>query len=111
MTQPVDNPHRRRDTLKGLWPADDSQQGKGPPVRRENQVSEILRHVSPTFFMCHPSPAWKNWDGQSVVTHSERKWRLGRGGLGVWLALSIGERKDRCLPRSLIANDPKHVLE
>lgn len=73
VTQPVGYPHRGRDTLKGLWSADDSQQGRGPPVRRENQLAETFTHVTPTFLMSHPLPAWRNRDRRSVAAHSEHK--------------------------------------
>jgi len=71
VTQPEGNAHRGRDTLKGLWPAGDSQQAREPPVRRENQLAETFMHMTTTFLMCHPLLAWRNWDGRSVVTHRE----------------------------------------
>lgn len=108
--QPVGNPHRGRDTLKGLWPAGDSQRGRQPPVRRENQLAEAFTHMTTTILLHHPLPVWRSWDGQSVVTHREQKGRGDAEGAGCML-VSTGERKDKCSLKSLIANDPKHVLE
>lgn len=69
----MDNPHRGRDTLKVLWPADDSQQDRGPPVRREKSAGRDLYACDHKLSHAPSIACLEELTGQSVVTHSEHK--------------------------------------